>query len=134
MSIPTNLSSIIRLYAEKNNSPFIDFREFCIYIKKYAEHNLEEAGELVKYLGDASGIVSAELQGLSEKHLVSVITQNNKKIIVSITYYSAKYANQYKEILNSEKSPYPLVSDLPKQFPNSFLERKIANQYLQLIN
>ena len=133
MSIPTNLSSIIRLYAEKNNSPFIDFREFCIYIKKYAEHNLEEAGELVKYLGDASGIVSAELQGLSEKHLVSVITQNNKKIIVSITYYSAKYANQYKEILNSEKTPYPLVSDLPKQFPINSIEKKIAEDYIPSI-
>ncbi|MCR4742573.1 MAG: hypothetical protein K5866_06870 [Treponema sp.] len=133
MSIPTNLSSIIRLYAEKNNSPFIDFREFCIYIKKYAEHNVEEAGELVKYLGDASGIVSAELQGLSEKHLVALITQNNKKIIVSITYYSAKYANQYKEILNNDKTPYPLVSDLPKQFPLNSIEKKIAEDYIPSI-
>jgi len=130
MAVPSNLSSILRLYAEKNNSPFIDFREFCIYIKKYAEHNVEECGDLVKYLGDSSQTVTAELQGLSEKHLVAIITANNKKTIVSITYYSAKYSAQYKEIQTNEKTPYPLVSDLPKSFPLQALERKSAESYI----
>lgn len=133
MSIPTNLSSIIRLYAEKNNTPFIDFREFCVYIKKYAEHNVEEAGELVKYLGDPVSIVTAELQGLSEKRLVSIISANNKKTIVSVTFFSAKYANQYKEIMNNEKIPYPLVTDLPKAFPVHAIEKKVAENYIPSI-
>lgn len=130
MAVPSNLSSILRLYAEKNNSPFIDYREFCIYIKKFAEHNVEECGDLVKYLGDAASTVSAELQGLSEKHLVAIITPNNKKTIVSITFFSAKYTQQYKEVLSNEKMPYPLVSDLPKAFPVTALEKKNAETYI----
>ena len=52
MATSSNLSSIIRHYAEKAKTPFIDFKEFCVYIKKYAEKHIEEEGALVKYLGD----------------------------------------------------------------------------------
>ena len=61
MATTSNLSSIIRYYAEKQKSPFIDLKEFCAYVKKYAEHHVEEQSELVKYLGDPSGTVVAEL-------------------------------------------------------------------------
>lgn len=130
MATTSNLSSIIRFYAEKQKSPFIDLKEFCAYIKKYAEHHVEEQAELVKYLGDPASTVVAELQGLSDKHLVSVITSNNKKTIVSITFFSVKYANQYKEIMKNESVPYPIITDFPKQFPLNALEHKISTQYI----
>lgn len=130
MATSSNLSSIIRYYAEKQKTPFIDLREFCAYIKKYAEHHVEEQAELVKYLGDPTSTVTAELQGLTEKKLVAIINSNNKKTIVSISYFSVKYANQYKEIMKNEAIPYPIVTDLPKQFPTSSVEKKIANQYI----
>lgn len=135
MATSSNLSSIIRYYADKQKSPFIDLREFCNFIKKYAEHHVEEQAELVKYLGDPTSTVVAELQGLSEKHLVAVITANNKKTIVSITYFAMMYANQYKEMLHKDNILFPIVTDLPKQFPTNTLEHKVANQYIpQIIN
>jgi len=130
MATSANLSSIIRYYAEKQKSPFIDLREFCAYIKKYAEHHVEEEAELVKYLGEPTSTVVAELQGLSDKHLVAVINANNKKTIVAISYFSVKYANQYKEIMQNESVPYPVITDLPKQFPTGSLEKKLSNQYI----
>ena len=128
MATTSNLSSIIRYYAEKQKSPFIDLKEFCAYVKKYAEHHVEEQSELVKYLGDPSGTVVAELQGLSEKRLVAIITANNKKTIVSITFLASKYANLYKSMMKNESIPFPQVTDLPKQFPNQTLEHKPASQ------
>ena len=133
MATTSNLSSIIRYYAEKQKSPFIDLKEFCAYVKKYAEHHVEEQSELVKYLGDPSGTVVAELQGLSEKHLVAIINANNKKTIASITYMASKYANLYKNMMKNEALPFPQVSDLPKQFPVQALEHKIASQYIPTI-
>ena len=133
MATTSNLSSIIRYYAEKQKSPFIDLKEFCAYVKKYAEHHVEEQSELVKYLGDPSGTVVAELQGLSEKRLVAIITTNNKKTIVSITYLASKYANLYKNMMKNESIPFPQVTDLPKQFPNQTLEHKPASQYIPSI-
>ena len=47
MATTSNLSAIIRYYAEKQKSPFIDLKEFCAYVKKYAEHHVEEQSELV---------------------------------------------------------------------------------------
>ena len=133
MATTSNLSSIIRYYAEKQKSPFIDLKEFCAYLKKYAEHHVEEQSELVKYLGDPSGTVTAELQGLSEKHLVAIINRNNKKTIVSVSFLAAKYANLYKEMMKHESIPYPQATDLPKQFPGQVLEHKAASQYIPAI-
>ncbi len=130
MATTSNLSSIIRYYSEKQKSPFIDLREFCAYIKKYAEHHVEEQPDLVKYLGDPTTTLTAELQGLSEKHLVSVINLNNKKTIVSVTYFAMKYANQFKEMMKKDSILYPVQSDLPKMFPANVLEHKVANQYI----
>ena len=131
MATSANLSSIIRHYAEKSNSPFIDLRDFCTYIKKYAEHHVEEKAELVKYLADTTNTVNAELQGLSEKHLVALITVNNKKTIVSISSFSVNYANRFKEIMKNETIPYPVIADLPKNFPLNVLEKKSLNQHIK---
>ena len=133
MATTSNLSAIIRYYAEKQKSPFIDLKEFCSYVKRYAEHHVEEQSELVKYLGDPSGTVAAELQGLSEKHMVAIINANNKKTIVSITFLASKYANLYKDMMKNESIPYPQSTDLPKQFPNQVLEHKAASQYIPAI-
>ena len=130
MATTSNLSAIIRYYAEKQKSPFIDLKEFCAYVKKYAEHHVEEQGELVKYLGDPSGTVVAELQGLSQKHMVAIINNNNKKTIVSITFLASKYANLYKDMMKNESIAYPQATDLPKLFPNQVLEHKAASQYI----
>ena len=130
MGTSSNLSSIIRYYAEKQNSPFIDFKEFCIWIKKYAEKKVEEQAELVKYLGDPSGTLNAELQGLKEKHIAAIIESNNKKVIVSIAFLSVKYSERYKEITKDFTVPYITEYDLPKKIPIDILERKKAQQYV----
>ncbi|MCR4733579.1 MAG: hypothetical protein K5829_01045 [Treponema sp.] len=130
MATTSNLSSIIRFYAEKQNSPFIDFKEFCIYIRKYAEHHVEEQAELVKYLGDSATTVSAELQGLEEKHTACLINLGNKKTIVAITYFSAKFSDSYKELLENESLPFPLLTDLPKKFPFASIPKRAASEYI----
>jgi len=130
MGTSANLSQIIRFYADKQKSPFIDFNEFCAYLKKYAEHHVEEQAELVKYLGDPTSTVNAELEALSQKKLVAVVNQDKKKVIVSIAYFSIQYTNRFKEILENESVPYPLFTDLPNKFPMDFLEKKEASQYI----
>lgn len=133
MGTSANLSQIIRFYSEKQNSPFIDFHEFCAYLKKYAEHHVEEQAELVKYLGDPSNTVMAELEGLSNKRIATLVSHDKKKIIVSVTYFSIQYAKRFKEIVENETIPYPTVSDLPKNFPMDILEQKVSGDYIKEI-
>ncbi len=133
MATTANLSSIVRYYAEKQGSGLIDLRTFCEYIKKYAEHHVEEQAELVKYLSDAMPTVIAELQGLTDKKLATLINNSGKRTIISISYYAAKCTEQYQQMLKNESILFPSISDLPKEFPVSVLERKAALHYLPSI-
>lgn len=126
----SNLSSILKHYANRQKSPFIDFREFCDYVKKYAEHHVEEESSLVRYLGDSSQTISAELLGLSEKNIVGLIENNNRKTIICVQYISNIIALKYKEMITNVSVPYPIVTDLPKNFPLSLIEKKQASEYI----
>lgn len=126
----SNLSSILKHYANRQKSPFIDFREFCDYVKKYAEHHVEEESSLVRYLGDSSQTISAELLGLSEKNIVGLIENNNRKTIICVQYISNIIALKYKEMITNISIPYPIVTDLPKNFPLSLIEKKQASEYI----
>lgn len=126
----SNLSSILKHYANRQKSPFIDFREFCDYVKKYAEHHVEEESSLVRYLGDSSQTISAELLGLSEKNIVGLIENNNRKTIICVQYISNIIALKYKEMITNVSIPYPIVTDLPKNFPLSLIEKKQASEYI----
>ncbi len=130
MEVVSNLSSILKHYANKQKSPFIDYKEFSSYVKKYAEHHVEEEADLVKYLGDSSQVIASEFLGLSEKHIVGIVDSNGKKIIICIQYLANYFAKKYKEMLTSETVPYPILSDLPKNFPLSLLEKKQASDYI----
>lgn len=126
----SNLSSILKHYANRQKSPFIDFREFCDYVKKYAEHHVEEESSLVRYLGDSSQTISAELLGLSEKNIVGLIENNNRKTIICVQYISNIIALKYKEMITNVSIPYPIVTDLPKNFPLSLIEKKQASEFI----
>ena len=131
MALTANLSTLLRSYATKQGSAFISFRDFCEYLRKYAERNVENQAELIKYLGNPEKIVYSELQELASQHLVHLIDQNTAKTtIIVISYFSVQFANRYKEIVHNTSVPFPLMSDLPKQVPLDAIERKAATDFL----
>lgn len=130
MATTSNLNSIIYYYTGKTQSAFIDFREFCGFMKKYAEHHVEEESDLVKYLGNPSSVLTAELQELADKHLVALIKSNDKQTIISIPFFTNLYTQQYNEIARNESIPFPVIDDLPKNFPLDALEKRTASQYI----
>jgi hypothetical protein len=134
MSISANLGTLLRFYATKQGSAFINYRDFCEFVRKYAEHHVEEQPDLVKYLGTPEDTVQAELEGLEEKHLVYMLEHfpNNQTIIV-IMYFSVQYAQRYKEISLNSSIPFPSIGDLPKQVPLEALDRQSAADILPVL-
>lgn len=130
MGTTSNLSSIIRYYSEKQNSAFIDFKDFCIWVKKYAEKKVEEQAELVKYLGDPTNTLLAEIQGLEEKHVAAIVNNNNKKVIISIAFLSQKFSERYKEIFSDYTKSFISVLDLPQKISQDIFEKKKIQQYV----
>ena len=98
MSAITNFGTLLRSYANKQKSAFVNLRDFCDYIKKYAQHYIEEEPGLDVYLGNTEDTVIAELQKLESKRLVSVLERDGEKqIVIVIMYYTVRFAQRYKE-------------------------------------
>lgn len=130
MSTSVNLSSILRNFATKQESPFVYIRDFCDYIKKYAAKNLEQQPNLVQYIEISESSLTKELEELASKHEVYLTTQGGKPVVIVITYYSVLYANRFKDIISNITVPFPCVTDLPKQLPVEAIEKTDASEII----
>ena len=134
MSTSANLGTLLRFYATRQGSAFVNFRDFCDYIKRYAEHHVEEQAELIKYLGNTEDAVRAELEKLAEKHLVYFLDRTpDKQTVIVIMYFTVQYAQRYKEISLNSSVPFPSITDLPKQVPLEAIERENAADFLPVL-
>jgi hypothetical protein len=128
MSISANLGTLLRFYATRQGSAFVNFHDFCDYIKKYAEHHVEEQPDLVKYLGNPEDIIQTELEKLAEKHLIYFSDRTPAKLtIIVIMYFTVQYVQRYKEISTNPSIPFPSIADLPKQVPFDAIEKENAS-------
>lgn len=130
MATSVNLSSILRNFATKQESPFVYIRDFCDYIKKYAAKNLEQQPNLVQYIEISEASLTKELEELASKHEVYLTTQGGKPVVIVITYYSVLYANRFKDIISNITVPFPCVTDLPKQLPVEAIEKADASEII----
>lgn len=130
MATSVNLSSILRNFATKQESPFVYIRDFCDYIKKYAAKNLEQQPNLVQYIEISESSLTKELEELASKHEVYLTTQGGKPVVIVITYYSVLYANRFKDIISNITVPFPCVTDLPKQIPVEAIEKADASEII----
>ena len=130
MATSVNLSSILRNFATKQESPFVYIRDFCDYIKKYAAKNLEQQPNLVQYIEISEASLTKELEELASKHEVYLTTQGGKPVVIVITYYSVLYANRFKDIISNITVPFPCVTDLPKQLPVEAIEKTDASEII----
>ena len=131
MSTTSNLGTILRFYANRQESAFINYRDFCEYLKKYSARHLEEQPDLVKYIENPENILYTELKKLSEKKEIYLLNfDTNKATIVVTSHFSVICANKYKEILSNHTIPFPMISDLPKLLPNDAIEKSTAEQFI----
>lgn len=130
MATSVNLSSILRNFATKQESPFVYIRDFCDYIKKYAAKNLEQQPNLVQYIEISESSLTKELEELASKHEVYLTTQGGKPVVIVITYYSVLYANRFKDIISNITVPFPCVTDLPKQLPVEAIGKTDASEII----
>ena len=131
MAKSVNLESLLRHYATKQESAFVNFKDFCDYLRRYSAKHIEEQPELVQYLEVPDSTLYKEIEELVTKHEAYILNQNTGKvIIVVLTYYSVYFANRYKEILNSPMVPFPSVTDLPKQLPMSAFEKRDGTEFI----
>lgn len=125
MGAIADLATLLRFYANKHDSAFVSEREFCDYLRKYAEHHIAEQPELSKYLDNTKEAVARELPALQSSRQVYVLEQSGgRETIIVIAYFTVKFAERFKEMESNDQISFPTVTDLPRQVPTEAIPRK----------
>ena len=125
MAATSNIAVLLKHLASKQKTPFIIYKEFCDYMKRYAQHNVEELPELVSYLGSPEQTIDKELTPYIESKRVVILDEDSpKKTIFVTSFFNTKFAERYKEIQGNAAIPFPTVLDFPKQAPLEILDKQ----------
>jgi len=123
MATSSNILTLLKFYSSKQKSPLVDYDEFASYMKKYAQHHVEENPELTAYLGSDEKL-RQEISSLSLDHLISIGRNSAGKEQIFVTsYFIEKTKARYQEIEKNLSIPFPSVQDLPKSVPADILTK-----------
>lgn len=132
MATSANLGTLLRHYANRQGSAFVNLREFSDYLKKYSARHLEEQPDLVQYVEIPESTLLKELEDYQSRHEAFIISSpSGKTTVVCLTYYSVYFANKYKDIISNPQVPFPSISDLPKNLPTEALEKKSLEETVE---
>lgn len=131
MAATSDIGVLLRFYAGKQNSPFVSHKDFVDYLKRYAQHNIEETPDLAAYLGNPIPQLEKALEPFIEsKQIVMLDADSSKKMIFVTGYFNTVFAERYKEIQSNPSVPFPTIQDLPKQTP---MEVLVKTEYADII-
>ncbi|MFI3258291.1 MAG: hypothetical protein R3Y36_08350 [Spirochaetales bacterium] len=123
-----HLLNILIPFAQKQKSPLIHFTEFCDYMRRYAQHNIDVQPNLAEYATNTENALLADI----EKSDSLIVTNDtaDKRMIVVIPAYADRYATRYREIPNNLTLPFPIATDLPKRVPAEAVIYQPASTFL----
>ena len=134
MATSANVYTLLKFYASRQKSPMIDYDEFSDYMKRYAQHHLDENADLVAFVGSSGDALAAELKKLVEqKQVVITNSTSTKKNIFVLSFFMEKYANTYREIETNIMIPFPNMNDLPKNAPNELVTKLPAAEVIYML-
>ena len=116
MVTTASIPVLLRYYAQRQDSELIDFSEFCEYIKRYAEHHMDEQPDLVTYIGNAEELVRQEVLKLAEAGRAFLTDSKPDRKIIMSEVTAEKIAAKYAQIISSPHNPFPSLTDLPKYY------------------
>ena len=132
MATTTNILALLKFFASKQKTATVDHAEFCMYLRKYSEHHLEEQPTLAAYLEDTANAIKPEIEKLIEaKQVVITEDASGKPIITVIPYYIEFFTSKYKDIEKTPSLPFPTIADLPKTTPKSIVTVRDAKELIE---
>ena len=121
----SELFSLLRLFANKQNNPVIFYTDFCDYMQKYARHYLESKPDLVIFLDNPQNPISELLDELEQsKQVISSLDSRNRRILTIPQFFIDKITQRYKEVVNNSEIPFPLENEVDPQL-TSIIEETI---------
>ncbi len=125
MATTSNILTLLKFYSSKQKSPMVDFLEFASYIKRYAQHHVDENPDLINYVGSDTDKLHEEILALANQKQVAVTHSSSGKEYIFVVSFLIEYCSgRYGEIQRNLGIPYPSISDLPKNVPTEVVTKK----------
>ncbi|MBE6345286.1 MAG: hypothetical protein E7063_06350 [Spirochaetaceae bacterium] len=130
MATTTNIQVLLKYYATRQNSAIVNVADFSEYMRRYAQHHVEEQPDLIQYLSNSLSLVKAEIAKLEEaKQVIWHSPETDKQEIIVIAYFIEKFATRYQEIKKNPAIPYPSHLYLPKNIPAEVYKKENADTF-----
>jgi hypothetical protein len=107
MAQKTELYPILRSYARKNNSPYIDIDSFLIFLEKYSARKAAEQPEWAKWTTDTGLKFWSEMAPLAESGICVLLSDTPEGRIYIPSYYVELLRETWKSIDNTADMPFP---------------------------
>ncbi|MBO5137618.1 MAG: hypothetical protein J6B81_03860 [Spirochaetaceae bacterium] len=130
MATTTNIQVLLKYYATRQNNAMVNVLDFCEYMRRYAQHHIEEQPDLVQYLANTQEVVKKELDKLVESNqIVMTQAEPDKQQVCVIGYYVDKFAVRYQDIKKNTAIPFPSHTYLPKNIPQEVYKKESAENF-----
>jgi hypothetical protein len=118
-----DLYAILKLYADKRHSPYIDVKAFLVFFEKYANHVSREQPEWKKWAADVAARFYDNLVPLVEAQKCEVL--DDKRRILMLDFYAERLNPSYTDDDKAASLPFPDEASLGLVLPDE--ECRILN-------
>ncbi len=125
-----NIYSILRSFANHQNSGLVHYLDFADYMRRYAQKHIEESPELNAYMTQTQDQLQKELGQLESQKKIYIYNNASNIMIVVIAFYVDKFTLRYDEIANNPAIPFPLLGDIPKNVPHDIVTKSNASDLI----
>jgi hypothetical protein len=119
MAQTTDLYPILRAYANKNNSPYIDIETFIYFLETYSKRKASEQPEWAKWTQDTGVKFWSEMAGLVESEKCVLMADTPEGRIYMPFYYADLLVEAYRSIDDSADMPFPSEETLRITMPEN---------------
>jgi hypothetical protein len=107
MAQTTDLYPILKAYANKNNSPYINIEEFIAFLENWAKRKAPEHPEWIRWTGETGVKFWSEMGNLVESGRCSLLTDTSEGRIYMPHLYVDLLKEAYHSIDDTANLPFP---------------------------
>nr|WP_253685633.1 MULTISPECIES: hypothetical protein [unclassified Treponema] len=123
MTIYTDLLHLLRMFSLRRDSAQVTLQPFQDYLHRYARHFLQQKPELAVHLEISLETLLSELKKIQDEGDIEITTDKSNTTIIFVPYFHVdNISRQYANLEQHPDIPFPLLSDLPKNFPGKLLK------------
>ena len=123
MTIYTDLLHLLRMFSLRRGSAQVTLQPFQDYLQRYARHYLQQKPELAVHLEISLETLLNELKKIQDEGDIIITTDKSNTTLIFVPYFHVdNISRQYANLEQHPDIPFPLLSDLPRNFPVKLLK------------